>query len=66
MQIKFIVIYREEENMVRKKCLLVLVLVVSLAVVAFLASDSFAWKAEKADMGSRRKSRFLAGRADPG
>ena len=37
--------------MVRKKCLLVLVLVVSLAVGAFLASDSFAWKAEKPVMG---------------
>ena len=37
--------------MVRKKCLLVLVLVVSLAVGAFLAGDSFAWKAEKPVMG---------------
>jgi hypothetical protein len=47
MKIKFIVIYREEENMVRKKYLLVLVLVVALAVGAFLAGDSFAWKAVK-------------------
>jgi len=33
--------------MARKKCLLVLVLVVSLAVVAFLVSDACAWKAIK-------------------
>ena len=37
--------------MVRKKCLLVLVLVVSLAVGAFLAGDSFAWKVVKPVMG---------------